>query len=122
MARRPERRSNPQTLIFNHFTIQEPRFEIEPEADCFLPPQTPEEYQRLVEHQQPQIDIVAKMFDELKERTGQTEDGVVLMEALAMLDWATQEAGRKRLIISVEADGSNPLQLNTPSLAHCRQS
>lgn len=95
---------------------------MESEADCFLPPQTPEEYQRLVEHQQPQIDAVAKMFDELKERTGQTEDGMVLMEALAMLDWATQESGRGRFIISVEPNGANPLRLNTPSLAHCCQS
>ena len=102
--------------------MYEPHFEPLEEADCFLPPQTAEEYQRLVEHQQPQIDLVAKMFDELKDRTGQTEDGVVLMEALAMLDWATQEAGRGRLIVSVEVDGTNPLQLNTPSLAHCRKS
>ena len=104
--------------------MQEPRFEMPPEyepVDSFLPPQTEEEYRQFVEHQQPQIDALAKMFDDLKERTGQTEDGTLLLEALAILDWATQEAKRGRLIISVEADSSNPMQLNTPSLAFCRE-
>ena len=104
--------------------MDNPRFEIPSEydhADSFLPPQTEEEYRQFIEHQQPQIDAVAKMFDALKERTGQTEDGVILLEALAILDWATQEVLRGRVVLSADLDGSHPRKLNTPSIEHCQK-
>jgi hypothetical protein len=44
----------------------------------------------------------------------------IIREALGLLDWATEEVGQNRVILSVGEDGENPKRIETPGLRHAR--
>lgn len=52
-------------------------------------------------------------------RTKSTAD--VIKEGLGLLDWATDEVGQNRVIISVGDDGSDPKRIETPGLRLARK-
>ena len=71
------------------------------------------------------MEIRLTLDDELVEmlksrlRTKSTAD--VIREGLGLLDWATEEVGQNRVIISVTEDGSDPKRIETPGLRIARK-
>lgn len=56
----------------------------------------------------------------LKSRLGTKSTADVIREGLGLLDWATEEVGQNRAIISVSEDGQDPKRIETPGLRQAR--
>lgn len=56
----------------------------------------------------------------LKHRLNTDKATDVIREALGLLDWATEEVGRHRVILSVGEEGEDPSRIETPGLRQAR--
>ena len=60
------------------------------------------------------------LIDVLKDRLRTKNTADVIREGLGLLDWATEEVGQNRVIISVGDDGQDPKRIETPGLRKAR--
>ncbi|HEY1769604.1 MAG TPA: hypothetical protein VGG02_05055 [Chthoniobacterales bacterium] len=56
----------------------------------------------------------------LKRRLKTEKATDIIREALGLLDWATEEVGRDRVILSVGEEGEDPKRIETPGLRQAR--
>ena len=63
--------------------------------------------------------VVAKLQLPARLRTKNTAD--VIKEGVGLLDWATEEVGNSRVILSLGEDGEDPRRIETPGLRLARK-
>jgi hypothetical protein len=61
-----------------------------------------------------------ELVDSLRDRLKTSKATEVIREALGLLDWATEEVGRDRVILSIGEDGTEPKRIETPGLRQAR--
>ena len=60
------------------------------------------------------------LVESLKKRMKTKNATDVIREGIGLLDWATEEIGQNRVIISIGEDGADPKQIETPGLRQAR--
>ena len=60
------------------------------------------------------------LIESLKGRMRTKSASDVIKEGLGLLDWATEEVGQNRVILSIGEDGTDPKRIVTPGLQHAR--
>jgi hypothetical protein len=60
------------------------------------------------------------LVDSLRSRLKTSKATEVIREALGLLDWATEEVGQNRVILSIGEDGKEPKRIETPGLRQAR--
>ena len=60
------------------------------------------------------------LIESLKGRIRTKNASDVIKEGLGLLDWATEEVGLNRVILSIGEDGKDPKRIETPGLRHAR--
>ena len=61
-----------------------------------------------------------ELVESLKDRLKTPKATEVIREALGLLDWATEEVGQNRVILSISEDGKEPKRIETPGLRQAR--
>lgn len=60
------------------------------------------------------------LIESLKARMKTKNASDVIRESIGLFDWATEEIGHDRVILSISRDGSDPRQIETPGLRQAR--
>jgi hypothetical protein len=61
-----------------------------------------------------------KLVNGLKDRTKIDKTVDLIKEAIALLDWATEEAGKGRTVLSVNSDGGDPIKIESIGLRQAK--